>query len=75
MSKWIRFFLVRPERFLLTLVGVGVIIYMVSPELFAQSLNNAVGIIMSALQPLLGPTLTLIIVFTGIKMILSGGKK
>ncbi len=75
MNRWINFFLGSPQRFLGTLVGVGFVICLISPTLFERALNQAITAVITALQPLIGPCLTLIIVFAGIRMILGGGRK
>ena len=75
--NWLRYFFGTPQRFLRSLIMIGVMICLVNPELFAQALNQAVTAILVALQPLLGPVLAVIIVFAGLRTILfgKGGKK
>ncbi len=75
MNRWIRFFIGSPQRFLATLLAVGVIVCMINPALFEQALSNAVSAILHSLGPLLGPVLAVVIVFAGLRMIVFGGKK
>ena len=72
--EWFRFFLGTPRRLVTTLGVVGLIVVMICPGL----LRMAVERLMAELAPLLGPAITILIVFAGIRMILfgrSGGRK
>ena len=72
--EWFRFFLGTPRRLVTTLGVVGLIVVMICPGL----LRMAVERLMAELAPLLGPAITLLIVFAGIRMIIfgrSGGRK
>ena len=75
MNRWIRFFFGSPQRFLGSLVGIGFVICLINPSIFERALNQAITAVITALQPLIGPCLALIIVFAGIRMILGGGRK
>ena len=69
MRQWVRFFLGTPRRLVTTFGMVGLIVVMIFPGL----LRMAVDRLMTELAPLLGPAITLVIVFAGIRMILFGG--
>ena len=72
--EWFRFFLGTPRRLVTTLGVIGLIVVMICPGL----LRMAVERLMAELAPLLGPAITILIVFAGIRMILfgrSGGRK
>ena len=75
MRQWIRFFVGTPQRFLATLAGIGLIVVLINPTL----LEIAVDRLLMAVNPLLGPALTILIVLAGIRIILgsfgSGGKR
>ena len=90
MGRWFRFFFGTPQRFLGTMVGVGVVFCLFQPGVFANALQNSITAIGHALaaginelcvafEPLLQPILTILIVFAGIRFILfgrtGGGKK
>ena len=70
-GTWIGFFLGTPQRFLLTLTGIGLIVVVTNPGL----LQSAVSQFVQEASPLVGLTLTLIIVFFGIKIVLGAFKK
>jgi len=70
-TDWFGYFFGTPQRLVRTLIVLGLITAVVFPEL----LYIAVDRLLLALMPLLGPALTLIIVFAGIKMIFGGSKK
>ncbi len=69
--SWFGYFFGTPQRMMRSLVVIGLITAVVFPGL----LYIAADRLLLALMPLLGPALTLLIVFAGIKMILGGGKK
>lgn len=75
MRQWVRFFVGTPQRFLATLAGIGLIVVVINPLLLAI----AVGNLLVAVSPLLGPALTILIVLAGIRIILGsfggGGKR
>lgn len=74
MRIWLRFFLGSPSRFLGTVVGIGIAVCLVEPSLFEMALNRAMGAVITAVQPLIGPALAVIIVLAGLRKML-GGKK
>ena len=67
--EWVRFFLGTPRRLVTTFAVAGLIVVMIYPGL----LRMAVERLMTELAPLLGPAITILIVFAGIRMILFGG--
>lgn len=69
MKTWIKYFVGTPQRFTWTCVAIALVVVMLNPQI----LTNAVNALLIAISPLLGPALTILIVFTGIKVIL--GKK
>ncbi len=75
MDQWVRFFVGTPQRFLATLAGIGLIVVLINPTL----LEIAVDRLLMAINPLLGPALTILIVLAGIRIILGsfggGGKR
>ena len=75
MRQWIRFFVGTPQRFLATAAGIGLIIVLINPILLAIAVDRLI----MAINPLLGPALTILIVLAGIRIILgsfgSGGKR
>jgi formate-dependent nitrite reductase membrane component NrfD len=75
MRIWLRFFLGSPSRFLGTVVGIGIAICLINPVLFERALNQAMGAIIAAVQPLVGPALAVVIVLAGLRKMLGGGKK
>lgn len=74
MDPYIRFFFGTPRRFLATLIGIGLIICMIDPDILKKGLIGLVSAITESIGPLLGPVIMLLIVFAGIKLILSGKK-
>ena len=75
MGRWFRFFLGTPKRFLATAVAIGVIVCAIDPSILVNALCNLRNAVITSLGPLLGPALTILIVFAGLKMIFSGGGK
>ena len=82
-EREVRFFFGTPQRFLGSLAGIGFIVCLVDPTIFAQALDQMIGIlgmafqhairaIVTAISPALGPALTLLVVFAGIRLILFG---
>jgi hypothetical protein len=72
--EWFRFFFGTPRRLVTTLGAIGLIVVMIFPGLLRMGVER----LMAELAPLLGPAITLLIVFAGIRMILfgrSGGRK
>lgn len=70
-TNWFGYFFGTPQRMVRTLIVLGLITAVVFPGLLYLATDR----LLMALMPLLGPALTLLIVFAGIKMILGGGKK
>ena len=70
MGVWFRYFFGTPQRFVTTMVVIGLITVVIKPSI----LVNAVNALISSLCPLLGPVLAICIVFAGIRMILFGKK-
>ncbi len=75
MKEWLKYFFGTPRRFLGSTVGIGIIISLIHPEIFAQALSKSVGAIVVSLQPLIGPALTVIIVFAGLRMVFFWARK
>ena len=71
MSTWFRYFLGTPQRFVRTLIAAGIVLVMIKPEL----LERAVAGIFVAIQPLIGPAVTLAIVIYAIRIIIGGKRK
>jgi len=70
MNEWFRFFLGSPERFLRTTIGLCIIAVLVKPSILVDAVNH----VFIAIQPLIGPLITIAIVLYGIKLILRRGK-
>lgn len=70
MNIWVKFFIGTPKRFLSTLIGISLVVVMIHPQILYDAVNH----FLAAISPLLGPALTILIVLTGIKIILKGGK-
>ena len=66
---WLRFFLGSPQRFLWTMIGILAIACMVNPQLPATIVDR----LLIAINPVIGPTLAILIVMAGIRIIT--GKK
>jgi len=82
MRRWVDFFFGTPRRFLGSVVGICLLAVVINPSLLERAVDRLVGIFLDVVQqllvglsPLLGPALTLIIVFAGIRMILGGGRR
>jgi hypothetical protein len=73
MGIWFRYFVGTPQRFVNTLVAVGIVFSLFRPDVFAMALQNAVTSILMAVMPLMQPILTIVIVVAAIRWIL--GKK
>ncbi|HEY4490243.1 MAG TPA: hypothetical protein VJC12_03245 [Candidatus Paceibacterota bacterium] len=68
MREWLQYFFGTPRRFLITAAFIGLIVVMISPGLLA----TAVARFINEMMPLIGPALTVLIVFAGIRLILFG---
>lgn len=71
MGNWIRFFIGTPQRFLRTLIGVGLIVVLLKPGLLGLAVNR----FLQETGPLMGPILTVVIVFAGLRIILFGRRR
>jgi len=65
--NWFRFFLGTPRRFLATMTAIGLITVMIFPSL----LRTAVERLLAAINPLIGPAVTLLIIFLAYRIILA----
>lgn len=71
MGNWLRYFFGTPRRAVWTLAVAGLITVVLFPGLLRMAANRLIA----ELAPLLGPALAIVIVFSGLRMILFGGKK
>lgn len=69
MGEWLRFFLGTPRRLMVTLVTLGLATVMVFPGILRAAVDRFVA---EVVNPLLGPALTILIVFVGLRMIVGG---
>lgn len=70
MRTWLRYFFGTPQRFVTTVVAVGLVTVLLSPGL----LRIATERLIAEISPLLGPVLAIVIVFGGLRVILFGRK-
>ena len=70
MDPWIRFFLGTPRRFCVTLGAFALVVVVLDPCILALAVSRFI----IAVTPLLGPALTIFIVFVAFRMILGGGR-
>ena len=64
--EWFRYFLGTPQRFVRTLVGLAIVAVLIDPTI----LSNTVSGLMAVVSPLIGPIVTIVIVWFAIKKIL-----
>jgi hypothetical protein len=72
MNYW-RYFFGTPRRLTFSLVAIGLILAIIFPSALAGGLKVLTYSILGAVGPLIGPILTILIVFAGLRIIL--GKK
>ena len=73
IGSYLHFFIGTPKRLMTTMLCIALVTVMVNPGLLQLAVNR----LLAELAPLLGPALTLIIVFAGLRTIVfgRGGKK
>jgi hypothetical protein len=65
---WVRYFIGTPQRATRTMIGIALITVLYNPALLVKALGG----VMAAVQPLIGPVLSLLIVLAGLRFILQG---
>lgn len=70
MHAWFRFFAGTPQRFLTTMVVIGLIVVVASPGLLRMALERLI----QESGPALGPMLAIAIVLGGLKVVVWGRK-
>ena len=68
LEVWVSYFIGTPQRMMRTIIGVSLIVVLIKPEL----LERAVSALMVAVQPLIAPALTILIVFAGLRIMFHG---
>jgi len=75
MNRYLAYFFGTPKRLLICLIVLGIIFCMICPQLVANAFQALVSAILTALGPLIGPALAVIIVFFVLRMMVFGKKK
>jgi hypothetical protein len=78
LGRWFRELIVllvgTPRRFLYSLAGVGVAICLFDTDRFAVAVATTAASLLGAVTPLVGPAITVVIVFAALRHILRGGR-
>lgn len=72
MKPWLLFFLGTPQRFLMTVAAAVLAFGLAKPDVVEGAVSQLLGALGRAVQPFIGPALTLAILVIGLMVIFRG---